>query len=488
VIVAALGALPAPAAFPGANGQIAFQTNRDGNYEIYSMNPDGSSQTDLTNNPASDAHPAWSPDGTKIAFQTERDGNSEVYAMNAGGSGQINLTNSLSFDYNATWSPDGTKIAFVSDRDGDPEIFTMNADGSGQTQLTFNSSHDDEPSWSPDGTKIAYINQVPPGVREIFAMNPDGSGQTNLTANGGFNSGPDWSPDGTQIAYHSGAGFCGPNCEIFTMNADGSGQTNLTNNPASDAHPTWSPDGTKIAFGSTRDVAPEGEIYTMNPNGSDVTRLTNNGAVDDLPAWQPLASDTTPPTIALNMPTDDSSFLLGETVLADYSCQDEAGGSGLASCVGNVPAGAAIDTASVGTKTFAVNATDNAGNPALLTHDYSVVYDFSGFFSPVDNLFTPNAVKAGSAVPVKFSLGGNQGLAIFAASYPKSEQTACSSTAEVDGIESTAPAGSSGLVYNPLTRHYVYVWLTKKAWANTCRQLVVKLNDGTSHRANFQFK
>ena len=115
------------------------------------------------------------------------------------------------------------------------------------------------------------------------------------------------------------------------------------------------------------------------------------------------------------------------------------------------------------------------------------VYNFTGFFQPVDNLPTLNTVKAGSAVPVKFSLDGDQGLNIFEADYPKSQQTACD-LATVDGIEQTVTAGSSDLSYDANTDTYTYVWKTEKTWAGTCRQLVVMLNDGTSHRANFKLK
>jgi len=105
----------------------------------------------------------------------------------------------------------------------------------------------------------------------------------------------------------------------------------------------------------------------------------------------------------------------------------------------------------------------------------------------VDNLPTLNSVKAGQAIPVKFSLGSDQGLDIFEAGYPKSEPIVCNSDALVDGIETTVNAGSSSLSYSAGNDQYTYVWKTEKSWTG-CHQLVVKLLDGTIQRANFQFK
>ncbi|KCZ73432.1 hypothetical protein ANME2D_00498 [Candidatus Methanoperedens nitroreducens] len=114
-------------------------------------------------------------------------------------------------------------------------------------------------------------------------------------------------------------------------------------------------------------------------------------------------------------------------------------------------------------------------------------YTFSGFFRPVENPPILNVVKAGSAIPVKFSLDGDQGLDIFAEGYPKSELITCGSIDIADGIDETITAGSSSLSYNATTDQYNYVWKTDKTWTDTCRQLVVKLDDGTSHIANFKF-
>jgi len=282
------GARPGDAAFPGANGKIAFSNDQSGKYEVYVMNADGSGQTNLTNNPASDTVPAWSPDGTKIAFRTERDGNGEIYLMNAGGTNPTNLTNNPASDSGPAWSPDGTKIAFDSLANG--EVYVMNADGSGQTPLISNSASDYGPAWSPDGTKIAFTS-LRDGNPEVYVMNANGSGPTNCTNNPESQSDPDWSPDGTKIAFTDNRNNPSQS-EVYSMNFAGgvcSSPTNLTNVLSIyDGSPAWSPDGTMIAFATNRGPNPlPTEIYVMNANGSGQTPRTSNSASDFDPDWQP---------------------------------------------------------------------------------------------------------------------------------------------------------------------------------------------------------
>jgi hypothetical protein len=113
-------------------------------------------------------------------------------------------------------------------------------------------------------------------------------------------------------------------------------------------------------------------------------------------------------------------------------------------------------------------------------------FHFTGFLHPVDNLPVLNAVKAGQSIPVKFGLGGNQGLDIFEAGYPTSSPITCGSLS-TDSIEVTVTAGTSSLAYDAVSDQYTYVWKTDKAWANTCRTLTVKFTDGTLQQANFKF-
>jgi hypothetical protein len=142
----------------------------------------------------------------------------------------------------------------------------------------------------------------------------------------------------------------------------------------------------------------------------------------------------------------------------------------------------------IGGYTFDLVVNDGEASSAIDSVTISVVYNFTGFFSPVDNPPIQNEVKAGSAVPLKFSLAGNQGLDILAAGYPKTQSISCSSTTPIGAIEEADTAGNSGLSYDAASNQYKYVWKTTKSWKGTCRQLIVKLNDGSEHKANFIFK
>ena len=142
----------------------------------------------------------------------------------------------------------------------------------------------------------------------------------------------------------------------------------------------------------------------------------------------------------------------------------------------------------VGTTTVNVTATDGNGTTATSSFTVTVLYNFAGFFQPVDNLPTVNIVNAGQSIPVKFSLSGDKGLNIFAVGYPASGIIPCDVTEPGDDIEETATAGASTLTYDATPDRYTYIWKTNKSWRGTCRMFVVRLNDGSDHFAKFRFR
>jgi Tol biopolymer transport system component len=329
-------ALPAEPFINKSIAPILFLSDRDGNYEIYVMDADGSNQTRLTNNPAMDYAPVWSPDRTKIAFRSNRNGHIQIFIMNADGSNQhtltdyyldyagssiswspdgtritfdigliyvvntdgtnlTQLTNEYGPDLNPTWSPDGTKIAFESYRGSNglynsEDIFVVNVDGSNLTQLTHQlwqtypgATFCTTARWSPDNSKISFVttrsmNYVP---LKAFVMNADGTNVRYLSSEIPAARQPSWSPDGTKIAFYGRAGTANAICLI---NSDGTGFTSLTGStPGVNGWPGWSPDGSQVGFLSTRDG--NLEINAISIGGGSPVNLTNNPASDDNFDW-----------------------------------------------------------------------------------------------------------------------------------------------------------------------------------------------------------
>jgi TolB protein len=276
-----------PSAVLSDSGLIAFESDRDGNREIYVMNPDGSNQTRLTNNPADDQFPAFSNDG-RIAFTSSRDGNAEIYVMNANGSGQTRLTNDPAQDSVPAFSPDGTKIVFESHRDGNHEVYIMNDDGTGQTNLSNNVAEDTFPTFNADGSKIAFTtDRTNPFLSyEIWVMDVDGNNQTPLITSHFDQQLPSYSPDGSKIGYTIDALTA-----IAVADPDGSNETVIIFDTLV-AFSSFSPDSTKIAFQRAEPGGiPNYEIYVINADGMNRSRLTNNTTIECCPSWGPSDND-----------------------------------------------------------------------------------------------------------------------------------------------------------------------------------------------------
>jgi Tol biopolymer transport system component len=325
VILLALAA-PAQAAFPGANGKIAFESSNG----IEVVNPDWTGHAIL---PGGGRDPAWSPNGLKIAFTRDVVGNAEIFVANADGSGQTQLTINPANDYGPTWSPDGSKIAFTSTR-SPFGIYVMNVDGSNPTHLSGLGS---EPEWSPDGTKIAFVTFVGSG-EFIHTMNPDGSGAAQVSHQGsgdfdclpyeGSDQWPDWSPDSQKIIFaHSDLDV---ECEfveteIRTVNRDGTGQQHFLGGfDSNTGSAAWSPDGRQVVwvppsgcfclaiqdlfgpgYSESPGYSPDGEIdwQSLRPPGYARPKGAQPTQVTLVPAYKPCTS----PNASHGAPLDSAS-------------------------------------------------------------------------------------------------------------------------------------------------------------------------------------
>ncbi|MGA2367346.1 MAG: DPP IV N-terminal domain-containing protein [Dehalococcoidia bacterium] len=294
----------------GLPSLIAFASDRDVTPHIFTIKPDGSDVRATSNdNYTVDGLPAWSPDGKKIAFASDQSDDYEIWTMNEDGSGRQKVSNRYGWDGMPRWSPDGSKIAFVSevhDKVGDTsyEIFVINADGSGMKQLTdsttwgtVNNTSDETkilgwnsaPTWSPDSSKILFAsNRDSSSISPIlYIMNADGTDQKKFGLF--FNvdgTGPNWSPVTNQIVFIRGSAAKG---DIWVM--DGSSPfpllnaKKLTTNLDNNYGPVWSPDGKQIAYAS--DTYGKDNIFIMNADGTGVQRLTYSQSNNDRnPAWR----------------------------------------------------------------------------------------------------------------------------------------------------------------------------------------------------------
>ncbi len=159
--------------------RIAFTSDRDGNREIYTMDSEGSGLQRVTNHPASDEFPAWSPAWTRIAFQSDHNGNWDIYSIRAdcdptqpeaaARCDLRQLTDDPGDDTLPAWSPDGRFIAFVSTRDGNPEIYVMDSEGQDQVRLTINEAGDWHPAWLPNGKAFVFTSDRS-GNNDLYLM------------------------------------------------------------------------------------------------------------------------------------------------------------------------------------------------------------------------------------------------------------------------------------------------------------------------------
>jgi TolB protein len=262
------------------SGTLAFSSNRDGPYAVYTMGSDGRSLNRLTVGPgdsrqpaweaadslafvvdpenspslirqldvdgldvvelAAGREPAWSLDGANLAYASAVEGVSQVFVSATGGRSPEQVTDEEVYAGQPAWSPDGTHLAYVADRDGNWDIWVAALDGSEPQRLTSDPAMDWAPAWSPDGRYLAFVSNRG-GSHQIYIISLDGGAARPLTALAQGTESPAWSPDGLWLAFvaYTGEGVGVSAREIHLMRADGQDQVRLTFNAFDDSGPTW---------------------------------------------------------------------------------------------------------------------------------------------------------------------------------------------------------------------------------------------------------
>lgn len=273
----------------GPLGRIAFVSVRSGNWDLWTIEADGTDQIQLTQTPLDERSPAWSPESDRIAYATndgklwilELGGKPEEIPLKGDDSGS-----KLAINSHPHWFPDGKSIVFTSYGDpklDDSDIWKVNVNGEALERFILQKDLQLDPSWSPDGKLLIYSSAAYGPfydiMQDLWIMEFYGRKARRLLVNDAANMQPEWSPDGTKIAFASDKTG---DMEIWLMDSHGKNLKQLTHDKAYDADPAWSPDGKYLAFVSNRSGSTQ--VWLMHNDGSNPRQLTQEGQSKD-PSW-----------------------------------------------------------------------------------------------------------------------------------------------------------------------------------------------------------
>jgi 6-phosphogluconolactonase (cycloisomerase 2 family) len=444
--------------------------------------PEGSAPFDI----------ALAPDGRHAYVANQLGGSISVFAVAADGTLVAGPTtvDSGAGTMQVAISPDGTSAYAVNASDGTISQYDVDpGDGTLTPKSTPTLTAGSAPygiTVSPDGHSVYVANRVTSGTIRQYDVGADGALTPKATETVAALSRPVRILADDHAVYVTN--FASDRISRYTAGADGAlTQVDDVATPHSPFGMALSPDGHSLYVAGSGD-ATVGQ-YDVADDGALTAKTPATVAADVRPLSVAAvrAPDAEPPSVDLRTPADGAQYEQGSDVTVDYSCADT-GTSGLASCTGDLDDGAALDTSTVGTFGFSVTARDGDGNKTTVKHSYTVTappeppesgFDFVG---PIHD---GSVVKAGSVVPIAFSLGGEHGLDVLADGSPSSVRVDCGATGVASG---GSPAHSAdGLQFDAAKGVYTFAWQTRSSWAGTCRAFQVTLQDGSAHQLVVKF-
>jgi 6-phosphogluconolactonase (cycloisomerase 2 family) len=441
---------------------------------------------------------AIAPDGRHAYVVNQGDETVSTYSVDASGALTFAATAATGAGpLEIAASPDGASVYVTNFSAGSVSQYDVTTTGALAPKAAGTVAAGSQPAGvavSRDGASVYVTNQLASGTVRRFSVDAETGALTSQATVGAGTQ-----PRGIAVAadrvYVSNVG----SSTISQYAADGTGAlTQLAppvSAPGSPFGLSLSPDGRNLyvaLFGNGAvgqyDVAGDGRLSaTADPEPAGFRPQS-------VVAVKP--RDEQAPTIDLATPSEGAQYEQDAAVAVEFTCADE-GGSGLQSCTGDVPDGDPLDTSTPGSHHFTVVARDGEGNETTVTHSYTVTeppppppptdpgLDFQGFLGPIHQ---GSVVRAGDAIPIVFSLGGDRGLDVLATGSPSSVQTDCDHPGAPTGGDPASSKAGHGLIFNSWTGHYVFVWQTRKSWAGTCRTFVLGLRDGGVARLTVRFR
>ncbi len=263
------------------DSNVVFQSNRDGNVELYYTDLLGSGEAvRLTNTQSNNANPMYGPDARTIVYQSDRNGTFDLFTIDQVTGKELQITSDKSDDINPFYSPDLKWLVYQSNRNNNWDIFVLNVETGNEYQITDTPMDETFPSWSPNGRQIAYLMDNA-GKTDLYIVDQNGKNMQRITVDGQTNNHV-WSHEGNRIAYQSERNG---NLDIYSYDLLTKKEYRVTTYAGIDSGPTWDCGSTNLAFTSDRDG--DTNIFQVFWQGGEAGNMTIDPATDKWSQWRP---------------------------------------------------------------------------------------------------------------------------------------------------------------------------------------------------------